>query len=235
MTQFKKSVKGFLITTQSLICNLIALNLYYTCNVINTIMNIIIIDNYDSFTYNLVHYIEGMDHNVTVMLNDEIQEEKISKADALVLAPGPGLPSESGALMQMIHRYYDKKPMLGICLGMQALAQYSEMEIYNMNEVCHGIAVKVKQFGDNLLFRKVEKEFEVGLYHSWAVQEVSLPWVLTAATNHGTVMAMEHASLLHAALQFHPESIMTPSGNTMLQNWLVNVEKSLQSTFSLSP
>lgn len=182
-------------------------------------MNIALIDNYDSFTYNLVHYFEALGHQVDVRCNDQIDHEKLQKCDAIVLSPGPGLPQESGQLMEVISSYYHTKPILGICLGMQALAIYDGMELYNMKEVWHGISKEIDVDTSSKMFRFISAKQDVGLYHSWAIKSVGLSWRITAQTEKGVPMAIEHSTLPIAAVQFHPESVMTPNGIKMLENW----------------
>lgn len=186
-------------------------------------MRIVIIDNYDSFTYNLVHYIESLGHDVEVMLNDQINYSCIENSEAILLAPGPGLPEQSGELMNIIKRYYHTHPFLGVCMGMQALAQHDQMKIYNLKNVQHGIPTEIIVSKNDFLFQSMENVQNVGLYHSWAVEAVFSPWQVTAKTKGGVIMAMEHREYMHAAVQFHPESIMTPQGLLMLKNWLQKV------------
>lgn len=190
-------------------------------------MKIAIVDNYDSFTYNLVHYFEALDHEVFVMMHDNIEWNIVDAFDALVLSPGPGLPQESGALMEVIEKYYYSKPILGICLGMQALACYDKMELYNMEQVWHGIQKQIVVDQSSRLFESCASEMEVGLYHSWAVRAVTIPWKSVAQTPEGVIMAMEHRVLQHAAVQFHPESVMTPEGLRILKSWLESIQKEL--------
>lgn len=188
-------------------------------------MHIAIIDNYDSFTYNLVHYFEALGNDVVVMMNDQIEYDLLSEADVIVLSPGPGLPLESGELMTIIDKFYFKKPILGICLGMQALALHDQMQLYNMNQVWHGLQMKIQVDTNTKLFKNCNPGIEVGLYHSWAVREVKYPWKGTAQTSDGVIMGMEHQKLLHAAVQFHPESVMTSEGLQILGNWMVNIQE----------
>ena len=184
-------------------------------------MKILIIDNFDSFTYNLVHYFEEMDCEVEVVRNNEIEFSKIDSSDALVLSPGPGLPKDAGDLLRVIELYFSKKPILGVCLGMQALAEYVGGSLFNQSEVKHGVSEICNQFLPNKLFFDLPDCFSVGLYHSWGI-ELSNEEVFrkTAMSENGVLMAMEHADLPVVGVQFHPESILTPDGKKMILNFI---------------
>ncbi len=185
-------------------------------------MALLIVDNYDSFTYNLVHLIEPL-MQVEVVRNDALDLDEVANYSHIVLSPGPGLPAESGMMPELISRYFHKKPILGVCLGMQALAIHSGADIYNQQKVKHGVSRELEVDKDSLyLFRNLPKKIEVGLYHSWAVdkQTLSDEWICSAHTSEGVLMAMEHCELPVAGVQFHPESIMTPSGKMIIKNWL---------------
>lgn len=180
---------------------------------------ILLIDNYDSFTYNLFHYLESLGVEVEVVLNDKLSGVEPERYDALVLSPGPGLPEEAGDLMKIIEATAGRKPILGVCLGMQALALYSGGELYNQKVVKHGIQEKI-HLEKSDLFDGLPSEVEVGLYHSWAVKEGSGDFKITARSASGTAMALENAKLNWYGVQFHPESVMTPEGRKILMNFI---------------
>ena len=186
--------------------------------------NILVIDNYDSFTYNLVHYLEDLKAQVTVVRNDKITPEECVGYDAILLSPGPGIPSEAGNLIAIINYLKDKKPLLGICLGHQAITEVFGGTIVNLDTVYHGIATQMQHDG-SALFHNIASSFEAGRYHSWAAQIDNFPDVLkiTATDTNGQIMALQHKSLPIYGVQFHPESIMTPDGKTMLKNFLVTL------------
>ena len=191
-------------------------------------MNVILVDNYDSFTYNLVHYLEQLDCQVTVVRNDDAQLDHIlahlEDFDGAVLSPGPGLPEQSGRLMEFIAAAAGKLPIFGVCLGMQALAVHSGGTLYNRDGVMHGRTSEMHAIPteESLLLRGVEN-MQVGLYHSWAVRADSLPegWSVKAvALQDDAPMVMENEELKAYAVQFHPESILTPAGMDMMRNWV---------------
>jgi len=183
--------------------------------------NILLIDNYDSFTFNLVHYLEDLDIKVTVVRNDKITAQECEIYDAIVLSPGPGIPSEAGNLISIIDYMKDKKPLLGICLGHQAITEVFGGKIINLDKVYHGVSTQMTHNG-NAIFNHIDTNFEAGRYHSWAAQNSSFPDVLeiTATDENGQIMALKHKELPIYGLQFHPESIMTPQGKTMLKNFI---------------
>jgi anthranilate synthase component II len=187
-------------------------------------LKILLIDNYDSFTYNLVHYLEGLDCEVDVVLNDQINFESIETYDKLLLSPGPGLPAESGDLMKVIQEFSSSKPILGVCLGFQALVQQFGGDIYNQDEVKHGRAEKGKFDSSSKLFAGIPEEFKIGLYHSWAAKKENFPPTLkiTGESENDIIMAFEHESLPIAGVQFHPESILTENGKAIIHNFLSN-------------
>jgi len=187
-------------------------------------LKILLIDNYDSFTYNLVHYLEGLDCEVDVVLNDQINFDAIESYDKLVLSPGPGLPDESGDLMKVIEKFSNSKPILGVCLGFQALAQHFGGEIFNQDEIKHGRAEIGKFKSSSKLFAGIKEEFKIGLYHSWAAKKENFPPTLhiTGESENNIIMAFEHDSLPIAAVQFHPESILTENGKAIINNFLSN-------------
>ncbi len=184
-------------------------------------MDILIIDNYDSFTYNLVHYFEELNCKVDVIRNDQINLKDIEKYTAIVLSPGPGLPKDAGLLLDVITKFYQTKPILGVCLGMQALAEFFGGRLYNQQEVKHGVSEKCKQNYPNKLFTNLNEFFEVGLYHSWAIDLGEIECLnVTATSENKVLMALEHKSLPIVGVQFHPESILTPKGKEMILNFI---------------
>jgi len=186
-------------------------------------MKILVIDNYDSFTYNLVHALKKMEGiTVEVKRNDEITGLEKSDFDKLVFSPGPGIPKEAGNLMQIIQSYAGKKPMLGVCLGHQAIGEYFGGKLQLMKKVLHGVATPVTVISDSYLFRNLPDTFEAGRYHSWIVEKESLPSCLeiTCVDNEGRIMAMRHKNLDIQGIQFHPESVLTAFGEKILENWV---------------
>lgn len=188
-------------------------------------MKILVLDNYDSFTYNLFHYLEQLTEDITVLRNDEISLEEVNAYSHIVISPGPGLPNEAGITKELIERYYLTKPILGICLGCQAIAEFFGGKLYNQNHVAHGIQRTIKQTSTNSrLFKDIPNQIQVGLYHSWAINadELNKELTVTSVNEKGTVMSIEHTSLPIAGVQFHPESIMSEHGLKLIKNWLVN-------------
>jgi anthranilate synthase component 2 len=183
---------------------------------------ILVIDNYDSFTYNLVHYLEDLDCEVTVYRNDEFEMEDIAHFDKILLSPGPGIPEEAGLLKQVIQQYGPTKSIFGVCLGQQAIGEVYGGSLSNLDKVYHGVATNVtKAVNDELLFEGLENEFEVGRYHSWVV-DANLPDCLEATSfdENGQVMSLRHKTYDVRGVQFHPESVLTPNGKKMLENWV---------------
>ena len=183
---------------------------------------ILLIDNYDSFTYNLVHYLEELGAQVTVRRNDKLSLEEVEAFSHVVLSPGPGIPDEAGLLKEIIATYAATKKILGVCLGQQAIAEVFGGRLENLSEVYHGIASPIIIIDPQAtLFKDLPTEVVVGRYHSWVVSE-ALPESLkvTARDHEGQIMAIEHKEYPVDAVQFHPESILTPSGKKMLANWL---------------
>lgn len=186
---------------------------------------ILIIDNYDSFTFNLVHYFESLDCEVVVFRNDTFDLDEIESFQNIVLSPGPGIPSEAGLLMDVIKKYHKTKKILGICLGQQAIAEAFGGTIINLKKPFHGISTPIEILVDNeSLFENLPKKFDVGRYHSWSVNPNDLPEVLeiTSKAISGEIMSIRHKKYNLKAVQFHPESILTPFGKTILKNWLIN-------------
>ena len=185
---------------------------------------ILVIDNYDSFTYNLVHYLEDLDCEVTVYRNDEFDIDEIAHFDKILLSPGPGIPYEAGLLKAVIAKYAPTKSILGVCLGQQAIGEVFGGTLSNLDKVYHGVSSMVKpSVTDELLFEGLGNEFEVGRYHSWVV-DADLPNVLEATSfdENGQVMSLRHKTFDVRGVQFHPESVLTPNGKKILENWLKN-------------
>ncbi len=187
-------------------------------------MKILVIDNYDSFTYNLVHAIKKITgQQVDVYRNDEISLEEIEKYDKIVLSPGPGIPEEAGLLLDIIKEYAPKKSMLGVCLGHQAIGEAFGGELHNMNRVLHGIATPIKLTGNkSVIFNELPETFDVGRYHSWIVKSDNLPecFEVTSYDADGLIMSIRHKEFDVQGVQFHPESVLTPMGEKMIENWL---------------
>jgi anthranilate synthase component 2 len=184
---------------------------------------IVIIDNYDSFTFNLAHYLEELDCEVTVLRNDEFELEELKSFNNIILSPGPGIPSESGLLNQVILTYSSSKKILGICLGQQAIGEVFGGSLLNLNKVYHGIATIINILvDDEILFQNLPKQLVVGRYHSWVINPTDLPEDLevTASGENGEIMAIRHKTYDVKGVQFHPESILTPYGKIILSNWI---------------
>lgn len=185
---------------------------------------ILVFDNYDSFTYNLVHLVEKILHTkVTVRLNDQIRLEEVADFDKIILSPGPGIPSEAGLLIPLIRKYAATKSILGVCLGHQAIGEAFGAKLINLQNVFHGVATPIRILDrNNNLFQHLDNNQLVGRYHSWVVDGDSLPrdFQVTAIDEQGYIMAMQHKFYDLQSVQFHPESVLTPDGETMLSNWL---------------
>jgi anthranilate synthase component 2 len=182
---------------------------------------VLVIDNYDSFTYNLVHYLEELGCRVQVRRNDQLLLEEVEPYHAIVLSPGPGIPDEAGLLKAIIKKYAPEKRIFGVCLGQQAIAEVFGGKLVNLDQVYHGVATTIEVLGDDVLYRGLPKTLEVGRYHSWVV-DPDLPPCLeaTAVDDRGEVMSLRHREYDLRAVQFHPESVLTPEGKKMLSNWL---------------
>jgi anthranilate synthase component II len=186
-------------------------------------MKILVFDNYDSFTYNLVHAVKKLGYkDVEVHRNDQIPLEDIARFDKIILSPGPGLPAESGILLDVIRTYAASKSILGVCLGEQAIAEAFGGTLINLPEVHHGVSSNIHVLEDDVLFNHLSDTLVVGRYHSWAVEKATLPECLkiTAVDDESMIMALAHKTYDVRGVQFHPESVLTPEGETMLQNWL---------------
>ncbi len=185
-------------------------------------MKIAVIDNYDSFTYNLVHYLEDLNANVTVFRNDEFELNELEKFDKILLSPGPGIPDEAGLLKDVIKKYASSKSIFGVCLGLQAIGEVFGGKLTNLEKVYHGVATKVTKTEDDFIFNDLPNEFEVGRYHSWVVSNENLPadLIVTSTDENGQIMSMKHANFDIRGVQYHPESVLTPFGKKILENWL---------------
>lgn len=185
---------------------------------------ILVIDNYDSFTYNLVHYLEDLDCDVTVKRNDQLTLEEVDDYQKILLSPGPGIPDEAGLLKSIIEKYAATKSILGICLGQQAIGEVFGGSIINLNEVFHGVATNVRlTVSDEHLFNGLPESFEVGRYHSWVVSN-DLPESLevTSLDDNNQIMSLRHKTYDVRGVQYHPESVLTPHGKKILENWINN-------------
>lgn len=185
-------------------------------------MEIAIIDNYDSFTFNLVHLLRELGTKVTVIPNDRFDLIDLERFDKIVLSPGPCVPSQAGQTMNVIREYASRKSILGVCLGHQAIAEAFGAQLMNMSVVLHGIQSTCDIFTDDPLFSGLPRQIKVGLYHSWAVSKELFPDCLeiTAISDEGTIMALRHRRYDVRGIQFHPESILTPDGAQLMANWL---------------
>ena len=183
-------------------------------------MKIIVIDNYDSFTYNLVHYLEDLDCEVTVKRNDNINLKYVEKFDKILISPGPGIPDEAGMTKKIIQEFYDKKSILGVCLGHQAIGEVFGGKLLNLKEVFHGVSTEIEIVANDPLFEKIPYKFKVGRYHSWIVKDLNDSLVPLAYDDNKNVMALKHKDHDVWGVQFHPESILTEHGKTILKNWI---------------
>ncbi|HRG18396.1 MAG TPA: aminodeoxychorismate/anthranilate synthase component II [Flavobacterium lutivivi] len=187
-------------------------------------MKIAVIDNYDSFTFNLVHYLEKHNALVTVFRNDELEIDELQDYDKILLSPGPGLPNEAGVLLKIIETYHKTKPILGICLGHQAIAEFFGAKLENQKSVTHGEADEIFKTDENEdLFKNISNPITVGRYHSWIVSNDNFPDELeiTSVNNDNQIMSLRHKNYDIKGIQFHPESILTPNGETIIKNWIL--------------
>lgn len=191
-------------------------------------VRVVVIDNYDSFTYNLVHLVRKLDCDVTVFRNDQFNLEDLNDFDKILLSPGPGIPSEAGLLTDVIRMYAATKPILGVCLGHQAIGEVFGGSLTNLSEVFHGVATEGTNLQNDYIFGGLPKRITMGRYHSWVVDRDSLPSCLevTAESDEGYIMALRHREYDVHGIQFHPESVLTAMGETIVANWLKGAEQS---------
>ena len=185
-------------------------------------MKVIIIDNYDSFTYNLFGYVRDLGFDCQAVRNDKFELKDLEKYDKIILSPGPGIPSEAGLLLDVIKEYAGKKPILGVCLGHQAIGETFGGKLTNLTEVFHGVATSCKLNGNDYIFDGLPTEIEIGRYHSWVVDKENLADCLevTSVSDEGYIMSLRHKQFDIRGIQYHPESVLTPDGKTILKNWL---------------
>ena len=188
-------------------------------------MKTVIIDNYDSFTYNLAHLVKELGAEVDVLRNDKFELEELEKYDKIILSPGPGIPEEAGLLLEVIRTYAGRKPILGVCLGEQAIGQAFGGKLTNLSEVFHGIQTNVKIKNKDYIFSGLPTEIPVGRYHSWVVDTDGFPeeLVITAISSEDQIMALKHREYDVHGIQFHPDSLLTPDGKQIVGNWLKGV------------
>ncbi|MXV37975.1 aminodeoxychorismate/anthranilate synthase component II [Flavobacteriaceae bacterium Ap0902] len=192
-------------------------------------MKILILDNYDSFTYNLVQLVEEITGDeVVVIKNDEIDLESIPNYDGVILSPGPGIPEEAGKLLEVIKQYSSSVPMLGVCLGHQAMVEAYGGKLKQLEKVQHGIGVNLKLQNAHSLYEDATQPIQVGRYHSWVVDEEHLPegFEVTSTDENGIIMSFYHQKYPMVGVQYHPESILTPDGKVLLQNWINSIKQS---------
>lgn len=184
-------------------------------------IKVLLIDNYDSFTFNLVHYLRSLDCEVTVWRNDEFYLDEVEQFENIVLSPGPGLPSENGLLIDVIKKFAPTKNILGVCLGHQAIAEVFGGSLKNLQRVYHGESseIQVVDLNDSL-FKNLPEKFEVGRYHSWAIDQLGNELIATSYTADGEIMSLRHSHYSVCGVQFHPESILSPYGFEILKNWV---------------
>ena len=185
-------------------------------------LRVVVIDNYDSFTYNLVHLVRHLGADVTVYRNDQFVLADLETFDKIILSPGPGIPAEAGLLLDVIRTYAGRKPILGVCLGHQAIGEVFGGSLTNLSDVFHGVATEGTQWQNDPIFAGLPCRITMGRYHSWVVDRDTLPACLevTAESDEGYVMALRHRDYDIHGIQFHPESVLTPQGGTIVSNWL---------------
>jgi len=185
-------------------------------------MKIVIIDNYDSFTYNLSHLVKEFGVEVTVLRNDQFELSQIEPFDKIVLSPGPGIPSEAGLLLDVISTYAGQKPILGVCLGHQAIGEAFGARLENLSDVFHGVATPCHIVAESPVFEGLDKTITIGRYHSWVVSREAFPdcLAITAESPERQIMAMQHRHYQIFGIQFHPESVLTPDGRTIIKNFI---------------
>ncbi len=183
--------------------------------------HILVIDNYDSFTYNLVHYLEDLNCRVTVMQNNCLTLNDVAAFKKILLSPGPGIPDDAGLLKAVIQKYASTKSILGICLGQQAIAEVFGGKIINLSTVYHGVATAINIIKNDVLFKGLPKTFQAGRYHSWVVHpDLPEELIATSFDENGNIMSLRHRRYNVCSVQYHPESILTPHGKKILENWL---------------
>ena len=182
----------------------------------------VIIDNYDSFTYNLSHPLKELGAQVNVYRNDKFQLEELEEFDKIILSPGPGIPEEAGLLMDVIKTYAGQKPILGVCLGHQAIGQVFGAKLTNLSDVYHGVETAIHIMAKDYIFESLPDSFMVGRYHSWVVDKESFPSCLeiTSVSDEGFIMSLRHREYDIRGIQYHPESVLTPNGKIIIKNWL---------------
>ena len=186
-------------------------------------MKLLLLDNYDSFTYNLVHLIEKVsDIHIDVIRNDKISIDAVSVYDKIVLSPGPGLPKDAGIMPELIKTYGSSKSIFGVCLGLQAIGEAYGAKLKNLDSVFHGVATPIHVISEDTIFNNCPKTFTVGRYHSWVVNNNNLPndLIITSADDEGNIMSLKHKTNDVRGVQFHPESILSEYGETIFKNWL---------------
>ncbi|MDD6607079.1 MAG: aminodeoxychorismate/anthranilate synthase component II [Paraprevotella sp.] len=185
-------------------------------------MRIVIIDNYDSFTYNLAHLVKELGAEVEVLRNDQFQIEDLLPYDKIILSPGPGIPSEAGLLLDVIRQYAPIKPILGVCLGHQAIGEYFGGHLTNLSQVFHGVSSTVSVTTPDYIYNELPDHIEVGRYHSWVVDTQAFPDCLeiTSVSEEGQIMSLRHRQYDVRGIQYHPESVLTPDGQKIISNWL---------------
>lgn len=185
-------------------------------------MKVLILDNYDSFTYNLSHYVEALGADVDVIRNDVLELATVKTYDKVILSPGPGMPADAGCMPELIAQFAGKLPILGVCLGHQGIGEHYGAKLFNMPKVLHGRPSYCSPCAEEAMFKGLPASFEVGHYHSWAISEADFPPELevTSRNEDGIILSIRHRTVDIRGLQFHPESILTPEGRSMIQNWL---------------
>ncbi len=185
-------------------------------------MKTVIIDNYDSFTYNLAHLVKELGAEVSVVRNDQFRLSELKPFDKIILSPGPGIPTEAGLLMDVIDAYASVKPILGVCLGHQAIGEYFGGKLTNLSQVFHGVASTISITAPDYIYKELPAQVQVGRYHSWVVDNEGLPDCLevTSVSEEGQIMSLRHKQYDVCGIQYHPESVLTPEGRKIIANWL---------------
>ena len=185
-------------------------------------MKTVIIDNYDSFTYNLAHLVKELGAEVSVVRNDQFRLSELKPFDKIILSPGPGIPTEAGLLMDVIDAYASVKPILGVCLGHQAIGEYFGGKLTNLSQVFHGIASTISITAPDYIYKELPAQVQVGRYHSWVVDNEGLPDCLEvpSVSEEGQIMSLRHKQYDVRGIQYHPESVLTPEGRKIIANWL---------------